>query len=204
MNKYFFINNEIITKLFILFIAMILFGFYQLALIEILLCSFLGFLFRNKEMNLNDIRLSEKSLLISPVSGRYMQKTETSDSAVVNFEISLIDGYGLYMPVNGEILDFQESILNHKNFLKPYRCELLIQDKSQLDYKIIINGLSSIFRPRIYVRAGDKGRIGGLLGFIPFGGKVSLEIPTHCEVVMSNYDKIISSQTVIGKVEERV
>jgi hypothetical protein len=63
-------------------------------------------------------------------------------------------------------------------------------------------GHFEINKGRVFVSPGDKGVIGGLLGYFPWGGAVYLEIPLHCKVIIKEGGRVFASQTIIAKLKD--
>jgi len=189
MNKYFFIKNEFIRKFALTIFILIIFGMYSIASIVSLLLAIYLVLFRKRNLRIKDIRLSEEKLLLSPVSGIFEKEITTESTKTLVFKMKFYNSYGLYLPFSGEVLNTKEGLLTFQN-------------KSNEKYSLKADGLFSINKIKYFVTAGDKGVIGGLLGYFPIGGKVYLEIPSHYDVLMKNGDRVFSSQSIMAKIKE--
>lgn len=202
MNRFAFISNDIVKKLVLAFLVCWFFGFGTLAFIIFLVTASLFALFRRKKRDANDLRLAEGALLMAPVNGKFCGYEDLGDTKRLKFKIGLFNCYGFFMPTNGEILNYKESVEASNSIFKPYKSEVEMVDKNSNHYKFLFHCFNISFRPKVLVRSGDKGKIGGLIGFFPFGGKVFLEIPSVCDVVLNEKDRMISSYTVVAKVKE--
>lgn len=205
MNKYTFLSDESLKRFALTLFVFLLFELNILAFLNIITLIVLIILFRRQVRETNDIRLAEGGgILLSPLNGKFIGVESLKDKKIkrLTFKIDLLSSYGIFMPLNAEIIDYTESVEPVRGLLKTYRSEVQIQDKNLNQYCLLFQGLNILPRPYILVRSGDKGRVGGLMGHFPFGGEVFLEIPDTCEVVLKENDRVSSYQTVIAKVKE--
>lgn len=203
MTKFLFLRSETITRLLILNFVFVIFGFYKLFFYIFIVSSLIFFLFRKRRRKVNDILSPDQSLILSPISGQLIDIEYASTHMTLIFKIGIFQGFGIYMPIDGEIIDHREKVESHGNILKPYLSEVLFQDKALNKFKITTNCIHPLLKPNLLVGSGDRARIGGTLGYFPFGGKVSLEIPKNCDVIIGKNDRLLSSQTAVAKIKER-
>ena len=189
MNKYFFVLNEKIKKIILIIFVLLILGFYSIAFPLILIFSFYLLLFRKINIVIKDIRLAESNILLSPISGTFLRSITKDSETLLVFKMNFYNNYGIYLPLNAEITDFSEGVIHFHN-------------KLNQNYSISTRGYFFMNKAKVLVSAGDKGVVGGLLGHFPFGGKVYLEIPSHCDVIMKPGERVYSSQTILAKLKD--
>lgn len=191
MNKYFFIKNEYIKKFAIAFIILCLFGLYKTAFVLILIFASILFILRQRHFAINDLRLAEPDLILSPVSGVLVHVSKREELTKLIFRVNVYNSAGIYLPVNGEIANTTEN-------------KVFITNKKGHGFSITAKGFFSVNKVHLFVIPGDRGVVGGLLGHITLGGKVTLEIPSQCEVMIKKGDRVLSSQTIIAKTTDEI
>lgn len=208
MNKYMFISSEITTKAF--FISIVLW-FFSLYLILFLFWTFLiatFFLFRIKQFDISDKRFIESNVITSPVTGTFVEERLTAENKVLVFKIYPWQNYGIHMPVNGEFLDYFVSSepLNFLKFaslkLNVYKVESTIKLKLGSKIKMSFVSILKIKKANLFTRGGDRGVLGSIMGYLPFGGDVIIEVPLESEVLVKQGDKVLSFQTILGSIRE--
>ena len=65
--------------------------------------------------------------------------------------------------------------------------------------KIKIFGLSAFRKPEVFVRAGDRASTGGLIGYLPYGGKIVISVPKLAEILVKPGERVTSFQTLLAK-----
>lgn len=191
MNKYFFIKNEYITKFVISFILLCLFGLYKIALFLFLIFVFILFFMRKRNFFISDLRLAEPDLVLSPISGVLLHLSKRDNFTKLVFRIYFYNCSGIYLPMNGEVVNTSTN-----------KAELV--NKRGLEFAISTKSLFSKKNDVFLVIPGDRGVVGGLVGHLPLGGKVTLEIPSHCEVMIKKGDRVLSSRTIIAKISDEL
>ena len=150
-----------------------------------------------------ELRLSEKLLILSPISGKALQ-AKIVDENKIELKMKMFTGFGIYMPISGEVIDFKEEFLEKNKFITSYNCSLTLEDSHNNIFVLSFKAKLQLFRPRIAVRVGDMGRLGATIGFLPFGGKVSLDFDKKLKVTFQDYKRVTATQTVIANIEEKL
>ena len=115
MEAHFFLEKSILKKLIlIIYISYLASPVTCLVLTAILVI--LLFLFRKPDLDIEEKSELDKSILITPTSGK-IKKINTSDMCTVEMKIPFWSGYGLCMPISGEISQYIEEYETRFNFL---------------------------------------------------------------------------------------
>lgn len=197
LKKYFFIAPDSSKKTFLLLIALFFMGFEYLFLFVILYAAVL-FLFRKKTIDQSMLRTVDEGILLSPVDGQLL---EAKDKNLV-FKISPFSHYGIRMPFFGHVRNYKETKVKKfqlgKLSLYRYDTELELKSKTFGKIKLRFSNLTSYTRVKVFVRSGDKATLGAYIGYLPFGGKVKVDLPENLKLLVDNKDKMQSAQTLIA------
>ena len=202
MNKYFYMDKKILTKSFIL-LCILLFISAKLGFVYLLLVSLYLFFHRKKQIDFTLHRSTGKEIFVSPVSGVVKNVEFRENNVDIEIAVSLKRDCGILMPFKGDITSFFEIYSPHVllSFLGIKNIKISIGLNSDLYPDVIfkVYGLSIFRKPEIIVRAGDRGSTGGLIGYLPYGGKIVISLPIKSEILVSKGDKVTSFQTLISR-----
>ena len=202
MNKYTFIKSETLSRIGILTFVSWLFGFTFISFLIALVTTGLCFLFRRRQIDLSELRLSEELLVMSPISGKNLHHNKIENQ--LSLKMKLSSGFGVYMPITGEVTDFKEEFVKKNRFITSYASSLTLEDGQNNIFVLSFTSKLHYFRPRIAVRAGDRGKLGATIGYLPFGGNVLLDFDDKSKVTFQAKDRLIATQTVVANIEEKV
>jgi hypothetical protein len=201
MNKYLYLGNDTILKGTVLFIICLTYSIYH-ALIVLTFNFVFGYLFRKKQVDHSQIRAVDNTILLSPTSGKIKSIIKADTSITLKIQSSVIENYGLYLPLDCEITKSESICTNNMYFnkymKKKYKHEISATSDlfDRVDFRI--RSTFEVFKPRIWTMAGDLGTRGANFGFMPFGGFVDIILPVETKVLVSVGDEILSSQTILA------
>lgn len=116
--------------------------------------------------------------------------------------MGVLEGYGVAMPFEGDITSFIETSEDTSffNFIPLRKSKLIVSVKSETfgSAKIVLMRTGFIFRPYIWVRSGDRGLVGAYIGFIPFGGKVVIEMKNSVNLLVKDNTKVKIAETLLA------
>lgn len=200
MKNKFFIHPEISKRLLALLLISFLVSF-KFFLAFLMFVALLYFLFRKTHIDEGKLRSSDNSILLAPISGNSSVKV-SGGKARVTIKVGFFKGFGVSMPFDGEVNSYFETneSLTLLKFLPVRRTKIILVLKSKLfgETKFILMRTGFIFRPRIWVRSGDKGLVGAYLGFLPFGGKIVIEMKDTVKILTKNNNKAVALATLIA------
>lgn len=180
---------------FIFFISIELFS------LVILLSSLIIYSFRRKKINKFLIEKTDDSLLFSPITGRVSIK-QHEDYQLISMRTSFLKGFDIIMPLNGEVSDYKEVVTPRKLWklvlFKKVELDLHIKSLAVGEVKLRVTRTGVLFHPEIWLRIGDRAFLGSILGYLPFGGKLSLEIKNDMKVLLKNHDNAEALVTLIA------
>lgn len=200
MNRFLFLKSEFIKKFLLFVVALWIFGFFKIILGLLLVAIIICFLFRRKKVIINDIRQAEVQLLHAPVSGRVKSIKKNPITTEVIIQSSLLKGFGIYMPLGGEITDTKQCAPSEAKFYQKIRTIIYIKGKNQQQFKLSITTLG-LFKPRIFVKPGDRGRLGAEIGHMSFFAGINFQISNDYALIPKQGDFLDSSQSVLAKME---
>jgi hypothetical protein len=207
MSKYFFIGNDTLTKLLLLVIALWLFSFQTILGFVIVVSLPLLFIFRRKNINLLEKRVVEDNIVLSPISGQFIGEINKNGKLQLLINIKPWRGFGVYFPLKGDIDHYYEDTKTYKLLgiinLKRTKVQTLIKSKGNQDIKLKFKSNLNLNKAAIHVRSGDRGISGALLGYLPFGGKVVIELPMDSKVLVKSGDRVSSTQTLLASFKDK-
>jgi hypothetical protein len=211
MSKKFFISNERFVFLMIItFILMFFFSFSTLVLWLVCLSFFLYLLRRNK-INYKDLYHPSSEVVISPVNGiikSIYKKISLEEQGLwqcVEVEMPYFSEWGIYFPMVAEVYHTEKQSserlfrFNKIDFRKKYS-ENRLQFMGRTGHQVVLSLLPcpTSMRPRVWVEAGDRGRLGACAGFFPLGGTIAIYLPLECNILVSVDDQIVAGDTVLA------
>ena len=205
MNSRFYIQNNIFKKNLYL---LVLFYLFIPSFFYIYFCLFTVFLFlhRRKSVDLALLRTFDSNIIISPVTGVIDKITKENSSFKIEIKVGLFDSYGIFMPFSGDIINYTEekslrSILNifdKEIILK--KMKLKSKNSDHLDLEV--NSSKKYLRKaHLFLRSGDLASQGALIGYLPLGGKIAIEIANQSDVLVKEGDIVSSCQTLIASMK---
>lgn len=186
MKSNFFINTKQVNRSIVLCFIILFFSFKLVIAFGIYIVIYL-FLFRKRSFNQSQ-SLGE-NILVSPVFGKVSEIKENQ----ITIRIRLFDSYGISMPTNWDI----------KNTIYADKEKKLLRSINIGDDQFVVQmSFSQIFSNRgavSWVASGDKAQIGAFLGYLPFGGKVVIQLPEGFKTNLEVGTKISSSDMLASK-----
>lgn len=200
MKKYFFLDPNLFKRisalLFILF-----FLSFKTFLIVLLFSILWLYLFRRIKHDDAKIRATDDSIFLSPASGTVRVK-KSGKVTKVYLRVNLLGGYGISMPFSGDVTSYFETteMIKIFNFIPIKRTKIVVTLKSDVlgQAKFIISRQGLIFEPFVWVRSGDKGLVGAYLGYLPFGGKLVIEIEKDLNLLVKDNDRVQALLTLLA------
>jgi hypothetical protein len=207
MNKYFFIGNDNLTKLFLLLIVLWLFSFQMILALVVVLALPILFLFRRKNINLLEKRIVEDDIILSPVSGKYIGHNEKNGKLQLLVRTNPWHGFGVYFPMNGDVDFYFEDSKAYKFLgilgMNRTKVQTVIKSKLGENVKLKFKSKFGLNKADVHIRSGDRGLSGSLLGYLPFGGKIVIEMPIDSKVLVKSGDRVSSAQTLLASFKEK-
>ena len=191
MNKYFLIQNENIYKIFIVMFFLWFLSYFLLLFIFTFIVAIYFWLFRKKRNDLDEKKMLDANTVVSPTNGTLESIETSSDVKRLTIKMGRFRNYCLYMPVNGEVSNFQtDDKLNQRS----------LAIKTIGKKSVVMNFFARIPKTsgKVLLRTGDRGSLGATVGYLPFGGKVVIEIPSDSEILVKKSDKVKAYSTFLA------
>jgi hypothetical protein len=200
MNKYVFFENEFLIRFLAISILVLTYSFTSF-LILMCLAILIGAFFRKKQIDYLEVNNADQGLLLAPISGEVIEiiKTESSFKLIIKSDFK--NEFGVYLPSDAEVE--KAEILSIGSKLKRNRVLIGVKNKL-MSYQVKFTCKFSYFKPKVWLQAGDIGKAGANIGYLPFGGSADLILPNSLDVLVKPGDKIISCQTILASMESKV
>jgi phosphatidylserine decarboxylase len=201
---------------FILFSGFFL-AFPQSSILQIILAILLGIgliglliFFRNPQRNISK---SDNQLIYSPADGKIVAIEEVDDDEYfkgkrlqVSIFMSVTNVHVNRNPISGTVKYFKYHAGKYlvawhpKSSTENERTTTVLSNGKQ---EILLRQIAGALARRIvnYVKVGDKVQQGSDMGFIKFGSRVDLLLPTDVELNIELNQRVKGNQTVIGKLK---
>ena len=152
----------------------------------------------------------DESLVVSPADGKVIKVTQINDPDVgedanlISIFLNVFNVHVNRVPIDGKV-EFSE--MKKGKFLAAFDHkasdvnEQVITLLSHPSGKYKIKQIAGLVARRIlcYAKSGIKMHKGGRLGFIRFGSRTDLILPSHVNVRVEVGQKVIGGETIIGQ-----
>lgn len=206
MMRRFFISFELFMVLMLFSFFFIFFSSLLTYTVWIILFSVFLYLIRRKKITYKDHTKYAEEVLLSPVNGIVKNIAETSEHLSLEVFIPHLFEWGVYFPINAEIVDSRD--LGEKRNLRytrvdpesnSFKCkQVIMRIKKNFDISLKLLPCPTGVYPRVWVNPGDRGRVASCMGYMPFGGAAIVELPKNCNILVSIGDKLNAGETVIA------
>lgn len=147
-------------------------------------------------------------IIVSPSDGKIIRieklhDEEIGESFVVSIFLNIFNVHANWMPLDGNFLDLKYSkgkfllAFNHKACDENERNSIKIKTEIGTIKIIQIAGLLAR-RILCYATKGNSMRIGERLGFMRFGSRIDLIIPSKVNLKIKEGHKVVGKKTIIG------
>jgi phosphatidylserine decarboxylase len=169
------------------------------------------FVFREKRSRLKDNTIQGEELLLSPVNAKVIKITSSKETgAEIILRMGLKEEIGFYLPIDSTVLNVVkirgrsisrfiqlDRLKKVSNSAYQYFVELQTKNKKFVRLRLYkcLFGL----RPSLSILGGDLGKSGARLGFIPFGGLVSISFDSMADILIQENDRVVAGETLIAR-----
>ncbi len=147
--------------------------------------------------------------VVSPVHGRVLSVDTTQDTHLerqairITIQMRMTDIFSVRSPMEGKVL--QQWIGKHDASADGPRYAQWIQSDEEDDVLLVIAPNLRAVRPKCYVHSGERIGQGQRCGFIYFGGRVEVWVPTGSHIDVSEGDTLQAGSDIIATlVHEKV
>jgi phosphatidylserine decarboxylase len=187
-------------------LALLVFGFWYLAIIIAIVVAFMAYFFRDPER----VPPSDPNLVVAPADGRVTRvKPVPSENAepatLVSIFLSPLDVHINRSPIAGRVVDIRYSpgkflmATNEKASDVNEQNTLVIQgEKVTIPCKQIAGILAR--RVVCWARKGDNLALGQRIGMIKFSSRTDVILPANVIVTITEGSRVLGGETVIGRI----
>jgi len=183
-------------------------AFYWAAGVLIFLAAFVAFFFRDPERETT----TDEKTVISPADGlvvviKPVDLQEPSSGTLVSIFLSIFDVHVNRSPLAGKItrVDYQPG-----KFLVATRERASIENEQSIIMvenrymSVVFKQIAGLIARRIvfWKKAGDQVSLGERVGYIKFGSRVDLILPSNVNVLVKKGQRVKGGISIIGKVAE--
>ena len=164
-----------------------------------LLPFILVFLFRDPNRNIP----SEPLAIVSPVDGDIVEVVPVRDGFLdrdavkIVLSMRLMDMYSIRSPIEGKVMN-QWLVDSHFAVSDAPRFAQWIQTDENDDLLMAIYTSVLPRRPRCYVQSGERVGQGQRCGFMSFGARLEVYVPTDSRVEVKVGDRVRAGESVIA------
>lgn len=147
---------------------------------------------------------------LSPADGKVVQIIDLEDTDIgpakqISIFLSIFNVHRQRVPFSGKVISKQYNsgkflaAFNHKASLENEQTVVTLETEGGKQYKIkqiaglIARRILNYMEPEIMVQRGDK------MGFIRFGSRVDIILPTDFQIDVSLGDMVKANQSIIGR-----
>jgi phosphatidylserine decarboxylase len=206
-----YLNLEAFVYLVIITVGFFIWGNLLATLIWFIFLAGIIFVFREKRSRLKDNTIQGEELLLSPVNARVIKITSSKETgAEIILRMGLKEEIGFYLPIDSTVLNVVkirgrsisrfiqlDRLKKVSNSAYQYFVELQTKNKKFVRLRLYkcLFGL----RPSLSILGGDLGKSGARLGFIPFGGLVSISFDSMADILIQENDRVVAGETLIAR-----
>ncbi len=196
MTKYFFLTSSFIKKSILLLLICWYFALYSVFFLLLLYLGLALYFFRRTKVDFSGKRIVEPNIIASPVSGKFIRSFDRDGKKILELQVAPWKSFGVYLPISSEVINYKSSLEDKKGIFT------VLKSKVSTEVTLQLSSFVGFITPKVFVREGDRGITGGLMGYLPFGGKVVIELPSDCNILLKSGDKVLSSRTLLASFKE--
>tara|TARA_B100001971_G_C18267956_1_gene595938 strand:- start:31817 stop:32467 length:651 start_codon:yes stop_codon:yes gene_type:complete len=211
--KMFFIKKDKLIKL--LLITLIIMNFFPWSIITLWCLGLIIYFYtlRRNRINYKEVINIQPDVMLSPVDGvvkEIIPNINDEFHNVIGTKIRFAQGWfdpcGIYLPMACQIRNTEhydgEYFIRNRESLKFthgfYRNNITLKNKANKKSYIELVKCPFGRKPKLWVEAGDKGKLASCIGFVPLGGTVVMTVPNDSEIFCKVGDRVRAGETVIS------
>jgi phosphatidylserine decarboxylase len=200
MMKKFFLSKDLLKKLLVLSIGLYLVMPSSILILWLLVFGIFLALFRKNKVNFKNTLSNSTDILLSPVGGKVTAIND--DRTIIEIKVPITGPYGLYMPFSAQVGMFEKFKEEDNKFTKNIkRYSVVLRSKLGATAALELISSSIATEVHVWVKTGDKARSRANFGYMPFGGKIKINLPTDSNILISVGDNIIAGSTILAGIK---
>lgn len=162
------------------------------------------FVFRKRRISFRDDQLTTDGLIYSPISGKVESIREAEGALEIKLHARPWQEMGIHMPLTGEVREVQreKNIVDKASNLPGRVSQLQFEGKAHNLIKIVFDNSVIGSRPQVMIAPGDRARRQVNIGYMPFGGKLSMILPKESELMIKIGDDVSAAETVLASLNK--
>lgn len=203
-----------VTKTFILtfsFITFILISKGWWIFLSIYILVNLGYVYFNyiKLNHLRDSLVEATDTFLSPCDGKVIGIKEEDTFKKLKIKMSLLNRWALFLPQSSTL-----ELLSRNQGKRYWRLKktwpdddhqsttMALRNKADVFYFIKFFPSFLGFSALLYMKTGDRGKIGANFGRFYFGGTIILELPNSVDIMVSIGDRVKAGETIVAQLND--
>lgn len=197
--KNFYIPFKFIILFVLLFYFFLKIKFYFLSSILPFIFLYFSWSFRKVVVDYKDFLGIDKNVFYTPIQGSVLRVNDAKN--FIKLRIHFYNPFGIFFPFPAEVLS---TTLRSKDFKIFKRMYYKINLKTYGNQTVIMEIKSNyiFFKPRLWIVAGDRGRLASNMGMVPFGGIVKVLLPPSSTIQVKEGQKVFIGETIIARIKE--
>lgn len=177
----------------------LLFGWYWMAGAFFVLAAFVAFFFRDPRREIPE----DPDAIVSPADGRVIRvRPEGGRTRIVIF-LSILDVHVNRAPVDGPVVQAKYQpgkfhvAWDDRASLENEQLIITIGDRRPITFSLIAGLVAR--RIVFYRKLGEKLEKGDRIALIRFGSRVDIFIPSECEVLVTEGDRVRGGSSILAR-----
>lgn len=141
----------------------------------------------------------EKKIIYSPIHGRVIKIDEVNKRVIL--KMPWWGPFGVFFPARAEVMGTDERLVKKGIFTKlDFKAIFKLSENQEIAMKI--ESWYLLIGPRMWIVAGDRGRLAANMGMVPFGGKVFLTLPEGSKLKVKKGTRVRVGRSIIAGLKE--
>lgn len=198
--KNFYIPPRFITLFIFVSILLFIFGTFLSFFLWLIFFFLIVLAFRKIPIDYKDFLGLDKKILYSPVHGRV--KKINAEKGEITLKIPFWGPFGIFFPAPGEVLSAEEKLEKRGPFTKlNFKTKFRITEDQEIAMRV--ESWYLLIGPRMWIVAGDRGRLAANMGMIPFGGKVYMSLPEGSKLKVKKGSRVQVGRSIIAGLKDK-
>lgn len=197
--KSFYVSKRYLALFFFISLILFIFASFWYFILWLGLFFLCVICFRKTIIDYRDFLGRDRKILYTPVSGKLLKFDQEKNEML--FKIPFWGPYGVFLPAPAEVVSVEEKMKVTWPF-KRVRIKIILKVLPHHQIVVKLYSCYIFFTPKIWVQAGDKGRLAANIGFLPFGGKVKINLTSAGEAQINHRQWVFVGRTLIASLKD--
>ncbi|MBD65142.1 MAG: hypothetical protein CME62_08045 [Halobacteriovoraceae bacterium] len=175
-----------------IFIVLMFLLSWELFFISLFVLLIYTLLFKKTQFDRSDLESLQSEILYAPFGG----VVDEAESGKLILDLPAYKSFGVQMPIYSTIQNYKIIARHRFSWAKMYAVELVTSSEYG-EIKYTFECKWPFFVPRIWCRPGDVVYPSAYIGYLLFGGKMTIEFQRHATLLVRKSDKLLRAQTLL-------